>query len=202
MKTKIIIIDHQDSFTYNLVQLFVLADAVVEVKSYCEIPTIDFSIYDGIVLSPGPGLPSDYPNSIEIIDQWKEKTPILGICMGLQLIVSYFGGKLYNLPTVNHGKQVEIFIQEHSTIYNGIKHPLRVGLYHSWAMDTTVPIASIQITSTLNDNTVMSIQHTHFNIQAVQYHPESFMTEQGDLLIKNWLNGLHLLRNCNHTKVD
>ncbi len=190
MKTKIIIIDHQDSFTYNLVQLFVQADAIVEVKPYAEIPMIDFSNYDGIVLSPGPGLPTDYPNSIQLIDHWKEKMPILGICMGLQLIVSYFGGKLYNLPTVKHGEQVEIFKKEHTTIYNGITFPFRVGLYHSWAMDTTVPLDSIQITATLKDNTVMSIQHTELKIQAVQYHPESFMTKQGDVLIQNWLNGL------------
>lgn len=187
MKTKIVIIDHQDSFTYNLVQLFEQAGATITVKSYNEIGVTDFSQYEGIVFSPGPGLPTDYPDSIQLIDEWKAKIPILGICMGLQLIVVKFGGKLLNLSHVMHGERIEIYKTTTSPLFNEIDFPFCVGLYHSWAMDKRIPLPSLQITSTLLDGTVMSLQHEKYTIQAVQFHPESFMTEKGSKLVMNWL---------------
>src|SRR5699024_859076 len=142
---------------------------------------------DGILFSPGPGLPADYPRSIDLIHRVKNDMPILGICMGLQLIVKCFDGKLRNLKKVKHGQQVQLVKTAESSLFSEIDFPATVGLYHSWAMDETYKVANLQVTATLIDGTIMAVQHQQYPIQAVQFHPESFMTTHGDVLMRNWL---------------
>lgn len=188
MAPKILIIDHNDSFTYNLVQLLNEAGAQeVQVCPYSKIEEVKVNQVDGILLSPGPGLPADYPKSIELISQVKIDKPILGVCMGLQLVVTCFGGRLRNLETVKHGRQVLLVEATKSALFSKIQFPTTVGLYHSWAMDESYGGDELEITATLTDGTVMAVQHKQYNIQAVQFHPESYMTTKGAVLIKNWL---------------
>lgn len=188
MGTKILIIDHNDSFTYNLVQVLEEAGAEEVVVMRVEAIMWDkVNYFDGIVLSPGPGLPSDYAASFSILQKYAHNKPMLGVCLGLQIIVEYFGGKLFNLNTVQHGKQTEIFKQKDCLLFDKIIFPLKVGLYHSWAMDKNVNVNCLEITSTLNDGTVMSLSHQVYKIDGVQFHPESYMTGQGLQLLQNWL---------------
>lgn len=191
MSTKILIIDHNDSFTYNLVQLVKEAGAAsVIVNPFNRMEDVVMSEVKGVILSPGPGLPEDYPETFAFLQKYNQLKPFLGVCLGLQLIVKYFGGKLMNLSTVKHGQAAKIKWGRDELLFKGISFPLQAGLYHSWAMDKSKQVDSLQITSELEDGTVMSVKHTMLNIRAVQFHPESFITQQGIQLMKNWLDSI------------
>ena len=187
MTTKILIIDHKDSFTYNLVQLF--EEAGVEEAVVMPIDEINFdeiNNYDGIVLSPGPGLPKDYPASFVVLEKYVAVKSILGVCLGLQIIVEYFGGELYNLKTVQHGRQVKVFKVMDSPLFEKIKFPLKVGLYHSWAMKANKGIGDLQTTSITENKTIMSLKHAHYKVFGVQFHPEKSATA-GEQILKNFI---------------
>lgn len=201
---KILIIDHNDSFTFNLVQLLEEAGAVeVMVISADQVITGNLENYDGIVLSPGPGLPGDYPNTAEVIRYCIEsggKIPLLGVCLGFQAIALYFGGGLINLDSVQHGRQVAIDAGHPCMLLEKLPFPMEVGLYHSWAMDPSFPVPELLITSFLKHGennseqlavetrqVPMSLQHIHLPLFGVQFHPESYMTRDGADIIKNWL---------------
>lgn len=188
MGTKILIIDHNDSFTYNLVQLLEEAGAEsVAVWAFDKIDLTAAAAYDGIVLSPGPALPEDYPQSLALIKSYYTAKPVLGVCLGMQMIVECSGGELYNLQHVQHGKQVEIFKEKDCVLFNNISFPLKVGLYHSWAMNNNKIPGDLMITSVTKDKVPMSLKHREYNTFGVQFHPESYMTEGGLQLMQNWL---------------
>lgn len=188
MNTKILIIDHNDSFTYNLVQLAKEAGSPsVIVNKFDAIEDTIVEDMQGIILSPGPGLPKDYAETFALLRKYKTVKPFLGVCLGLQIIVEYFGGELFNLPSVKHGCQVELKSCKDQPLFKNVTFPMKVGLYHSWAMDKNKKNENLQITSELENGIVMSIRHPSLNIRAVQFHPESFMTDQGFILMKNWL---------------
>lgn len=188
MATKILIIDHNDSFTYNLVQL--LEEAGAESVTVCAFGKVDLdtaATYDGIVLSPGPALPKDYPASLELIKTFYRTKTILGVCLGMQMIVECFGGKLYNLENVQHGKRIEISKVQECFLLRNMSFPMKVGLYHSWAMYEHTAVDDLQTTSVSKDGVPMSLKHRKYNTFGVQFHPESYMTEHGLQMIKNWL---------------
>ncbi|MDE1192096.1 MAG: aminodeoxychorismate/anthranilate synthase component II [Arachidicoccus sp.] len=188
MSAKILIIDHNDSFTYNLVQLLEEANAEsIAVAAFDNIAINEILNYDGIVLSPGPGLPKDYPASLELIKTFYKTKSILGVCLGMQMIVECFGSELYNLEYVQHGKQTEIYKEQDCILFDNISFPMKVGLYHSWAMNKDKKVDDLQITSLTDNGIAMSLKHTNCNTFGVQFHPESYMTEQGLQLMKNWL---------------
>ncbi|MGF7232745.1 anthranilate synthase component II [Arachidicoccus sp.] len=188
MGTKILIIDHNDSFTYNLVQLLEEAGAQeVVVMPVAAVKEHQINSFDGIILSPGPGLPGNYLESFSILKKYAAIKPILGVCLGLQIIVEFFGGQLQNLNVVQHGRQLEIYRQIDCLLFEEMNFPFKVGLYHSWAMDKSINLECLQITSVLKNGTVMSLRHSLYKIYAVQFHPESYMTQQGLQLMKNWL---------------
>lgn len=217
MAAKILIIDHNDSFTYNLVGLFESFAgkkgrvASVDVWSVDDLPAIDVSLiwqFDAVVLSPGPGLPEDYPAVSELLKECLEgyrNMPVLGICLGLQSLVAYYGGVLYNLPVIQHGRQVNMWVQDvgisssASLLFAGLKLPVKVGLYHSWGMDNKVPVKDLEVlaTATIAESAsggkgtnavVMAIGHKHLPVYGLQFHPESYMTPEGDRIIRNWLD--------------
>lgn len=188
MSSKILIIDHNDSFTYNLVQSLEEAGAAtVMVKTYNALDNTTLDLADGIVLSPGPGLPKDYPETFAVLKKYEAVKPILGVCLGFQIMVKNYGGRLYNLPYVKHGKSEKIYLQKETFLFTGISFPFTVGLYHSWAMNPTPKMPELEITAALADGTPMALQHKVFPICAVQFHPESYITTQGITLFKNWL---------------
>lgn len=191
MPTKILLIDHNDSFTFNLVQLFEQIENVqVDVRSVNDFSMEKIREYDGIVLSPGPGLPQDYPQVAALLTNYYKTKPFLGVCLGLQHIVTFFGGGLYHQEKVLHGKQIDLKIIENTFLFSNIQLPTKVGLYHSWATNKTMLPDCLVITSVSEKGVIMSVQHKDLPITAVQFHPESYMTTQGSIMIKNWVESL------------
>ena len=184
---KIFILDNFDSFTYNLVHIIeqFASDVVVKRNDETNIPEI--RNFDKIVLSPGPGLPSDVKIMQSIIDEYKHTKPILGVCLGHQAIAEYFGANLLNMPEVNHGREFETQIIKNDYIFNNIPNKFYSGRYHSWIVDQNNFPDDLEITSIDNYNQIMSLKHKEFDIRGVQFHPESIMTKYGKEMLKNWV---------------
>ena len=184
---KVLLMDNNDSFSYNIVDLFnkiKYADLYVRKTNLICIDSIE--TYDCIIISPGPGKPDDFPNIKKILARYKTSKPILGVCLGHQAICEFFGGKLIKLEQVSHGQKHKIDIAN-TGLYAGMQSQIEVGLYHSWSIDIPTLPDCFDITGTLNDKRLMSIAHKEYNIYGVQYHPESFMTEYGEKIIRNFL---------------
>ena len=142
--------------------------------------------FDKIILSPGPGLPNEHKNLMEIIKISINK-PLLGVCLGHQAIAEYFGASLINLDNVNHGISTEISIIKDDCIFNDIKKKTNVGLYHSWVIDRKNFPNCLDITSVSKKGFISSFCHKELDVRGVQFHPESILTESGLKMIENWL---------------
>lgn len=186
---KILIVDNNDSFTYNLKQMLELSNACeydIINSDYLNINEV--SRFDKIIISPGPGLPNDFPILKDIITTFFDRIPILGVCLGCQAIAECFGGKLKNLQLPFHGLKRTININSNDLIFKGIGNKMDVGLYHSWAVSEESFPKELEITSKSEDNIIMSIQHNNKLLKGIQFHPESIMTSKGQKLIENWIN--------------
>jgi len=187
---KILVLDNYDSFTYNLVHYIKeLTNAEVDVFRNTEIELEAIAKYDKILLSPGPGIPSEAGIMPAVIKEYAATKNILGVCLGHQAIVEAFGGEIYNMKNVYHGVESVLTLTDKSDpLYKGISDTCKVGRYHSWnAVKETLPECFI-ITSTDEDGRIMSIRHKELAVYGVQYHPESVLTPEGKTLIKNWLD--------------
>jgi len=185
-KAKIVLLDNNDSFTYNWVELLRQVQGeepiVVSHDFKGELPYADAYLF-----SPGPGLPSEKPLMKKVMDAFSESKPILGVCLGHQFIAEYFGAKLYNLGKLNHGIQAEIYESGECKLFKGIKFPVAAGLYHSWAVESGSLEKTALVSIAQSDGLVMALEHQSLPITGVQFHPESFLTEEGPKLIDNWL---------------
>lgn len=184
----IAVVDNYDSFTYNLVHY--LEDLSGEKPLVMMNDRIDWKKLNEcsqIVLSPGPGLPKTSGDLMKVIDQYQSQKKILGVCLGMQAIAEYFGGSLINLDEVQHGVQTLVSM-ESSNLYKNISTPLMVGRYHSWGVEEKTLPACLRITSRDEKGIPMSLEHVSLPVYAVQYHPESIMTDQGKEILKNWLS--------------
>lgn len=186
MKKKVLIIDNNDSFTYNLVQSFKYIDSIPSVININKIDNFKFDTFHNIVLSPGPGLPDENPNLIKFILNNKDNKKILGVCLGLQAITIAFGGYLINLDKPRHGESTKLILKEESKLYLGLDD-IEVGLYHSWAANPDNFPAELIIDAVDSKNIIMSFHHSKYDIMAVQYHPESIITKKGLEILSNWL---------------
>lgn len=186
---KIVLIDNYDSFTYNLVHLIEkVTDIIPVVIRNDEVTIEELGKYDFIVLSPGPGVPSEAGKLNEIIKKYYITKPIFGVCLGLQAIVEVFGGVIENLETVYHGVSTEIdIIDKNSKIFKNLNTNLMVGRYHSWVASFTDFPPEFKITAVDKDNKIMAIEHQSFPIYAVQFHPESILTPNGEQILRNVL---------------
>ena len=185
----ILIIDNYDSFTYNLVQ-FVgeLGGDISVFRNDSITPDMVEKINPShIILSPGPKRPEDSGVCIDIIRRFKGRYPILGVCLGHQAIGYVFGGKITNAPEIFHGKLSNIF-HDGKTIFKGLKNPFRATRYHSLVVDPSDLPNELEISAKTEDGVVMGIRHKKYPIEGVQFHPESFLTEGGKKLLKNFLN--------------
>lgn len=184
---KIVLIDNYDSFTYNLVHLIEKVTDVIPVVIRNDEVCIDaLAAYDLIVLSPGPGIPSEAGKLCEIIQKYYLTKPIFGVCLGLQAIVEVFGGTLENLETVYHGVSTEIdIIDKNSKIFKNLNTNLMVGRYHSWVASFTDFPSEFEITAVDKNNKIMAIEHHSLPIYAVQFHPESILTPDGEQILRN-----------------
>lgn len=189
MGEKILILDNYDSFTYNLVQMVEqIVEQRITVFRNDEIPLKKVAEYDKIILSPGPGIPSEAGILVELIKEYSPTKPIFGVCLGQQAIVEAFGGTLYNLNRVFHGISTEaIQVREHK-IFKNLPITLDVGRYHSWAVSLQDFPAELEVTSVDKDGIIMSLKHKNYDLHAVQYHPESILTPMGSKILKNFLD--------------
>ena len=187
---KIIIIDNYDSFTYNLFQYLKEAapEATVDVLRNDKFELEQLSGYDAIVLSPGPGLPSEAGHLLALIGRYAQTKPILGICLGHQAIAEAFGAKLRQLKKVYHGLKSEIFIKDIPTpILQGLGNKIEVGRYHSWVVDTASVPDIINILAEDEEGQIMALQHQTLPVFGLQFHPESVLTLSGRQIIENFI---------------
>ena len=185
----ILLLDNYDSFTYNLVHYLEALGATVIVYRNDEIDLEAVDEFECIVLSPGPGLPKDAGLLLPLIKKYAATKKILGICLGMQAIGEVFGGHLSNLNKVYHGEATPISITDASDIlYQNLPLQIEVGRYHSWIINTQNFPSSLQITAQTAAGEIMSLRHTKWALQGVQYHPESILTPLGKTILLNWLN--------------
>ena len=184
---KIIIIDNYDSFTYNLSHMVKQLGAEVCVKRNDKFKMSELEDFDKIILSPGPGIPKEAGQLIEVIKTYAGIKPILGVCLGHQAIGEYFGGQLTNLKEVHHGIQSQIEIEKTDYIFQDVSAQPLVGRYHSWVVSNECLPKCLEITSVSKENEIMSIRHKNFDIAGIQFHPESVLTPEGTQMMKNWI---------------
>jgi anthranilate synthase/aminodeoxychorismate synthase-like glutamine amidotransferase len=188
--TKVFLLDNHDSFTHNLAALIRKSGSVsltINTPEQTELSSL--SSFDKIVFSPGPGLPSEFPLMGEILDRYKQSKSILGVCLGHQFIGEYFGAKLHPQQAVSHGRLKKLHVvHKESKLYVGVPDRSEVGLYHSWYVDNNALPSCFRVTAQCNDEVIMSLEHKEFDIQSVQFHPESFITQYGQTMVSNWLN--------------
>lgn len=190
---RILLIDNYDSFSYNILQL--LNNTFTTPVDIIKNDQIEFDIKEGyshIVISPGPGIPSEAGSILKVIDLCKESHSILGICLGHQAIAEYFGAKLINLTTPLHGHKSTLIVDEKDPVLsvvtniNSINNKLDVGLYHSWVIDKNSVPNELKVGSVNESSIVMSIYHKSLSIYGMQFHPESIITERGSEIIASW----------------
>ncbi len=190
---KILIFDNYDSFTYNLVHLVEkITHIKVDVFRNNQIPLEKIKAYDKIILSPGPGIPSEAGLLLDVIKEYASTKSILGVCLGHQAIGEAFGGTLTNLDTVYHGVATPIEVKSQRSknkndLFEGLPTNIEVGRYHSWVIaDENFP-DDLEVTARDSNNLIMALQHRTLDVQGVQFHPESVLTPDGERIMRNWL---------------
>lgn len=176
---KIVIIDNYDSFTYNLAHLVRELGAEVTVLRNDRFQLPELEDFDKIILSPGPGIPSEAGLLLDVIRTYAGRKPMLGVCLGHQAIGEVFGAKLENLSEVYHGVQSEC-------TYEGRR--MLIGRYHSWVVSNDGFPDCLEVTARTDDGQIMALRHRQYDIRGVQFHPESVLTPEGKALISEWLN--------------
>lgn len=184
---KTVIIDNYDSFTYNLAHLVKELGAEVSVVRNDQFRLSELKPFDKIILSPGPGIPTEAGLLMDVIDAYASVKPILGVCLGHQAIGEYFGGKLTNLSQVFHGIASTISITAPDYIYKELPAQVQVGRYHSWVVDNEGLSDCLEVTSVSEEGQIMSLRHKQYDVRGIQYHPESVLTPEGRKIIANWL---------------
>ncbi len=197
---KIVIIDNYDSFTYNLSHLIKELGAEVTVYRNDQFEMQQLEEFDKIVLSPGPGIPSEAGFLLDVIKTYAGKKPILGVCLGHQAIGESFGGNLTNLSEVYHGVATPSTITVKDYIFEGLPDKIEIGRYHSWVVDNEGFPECLEVTSVSDEGYVMSLRHKEYDIRGIQYHPESVLTKDGKTILKNWLNGPQLPGGGSHSE--
>ncbi len=185
---KTVIIDNYDSFTFNLAHLLKELGAEVDVvrNDQFELPALES--YDKIVLSPGPGIPSEAGLLLDVIRTYAGRKPMLGVCLGHQAIGEVFGAKLENLSEVYHGIATDCEHFSNDPIFNGVPTHFEVGRYHSWVVSKDGLPDCLEVTATSPDGNIMALRHKHYPIHGIQFHPESVLTPLGRQIVKNWLD--------------
>jgi anthranilate synthase component 2 len=185
---KILVFDNYDSFTYNLVHLVEkIIGEKAEVHRNDQIPLEEVKNYDKIILSPGPGIPTEAGLLLPLIKEYAASKSILGVCLGHQAIGQAFGGTLVNLSTVYHGVATPIKLSGDKSLFEGLPQELEVGRYHSWVVSDEGFPEELEITARDANGFIMALQHKTFDVRGVQFHPESVLTPQGETILRNWL---------------
>jgi len=190
MKKEIIIIDNYDSFTYNLVHIVEeITGSKIMVVRNDEFQLEELNAYEYIILSPGPGIPEEAGLLKHVIREYGASKKIFGVCLGLQAIGEVYGAQLRNLDKVLHGQRTIMHQTDiESPIFKDVPKSFYAGRYHSWVIDKSSDTSALEITSVGEQDEIMAAQHKSHAVYGVQFHPESIMTDEGKLMIANFLN--------------
>jgi anthranilate synthase/aminodeoxychorismate synthase-like glutamine amidotransferase len=185
---RLLLIDNYDSFTYNLVQAFLVLGADVRVLRNDEVTVEEARRMDitHLCISPGPGTPRDAGVSMDMIRAFAGKLPVFGVCLGHQSIVEVFGGDVVRAPRLMHGK-TSLVKHDGRTLFEGLPQPAEVGRYHSLIAEPTTVPAELEVTAMTPEGEIMGVRHRKYTIEGVQFHPESVLTPQGPQLMGNFL---------------
>lgn len=186
--TKIVIIDNYDSFTYNLSHLVKEQGAEVQVLRNDQFELSALEAYDKIILSPGPGIPSEAGLLCDVIRTYAGRKPILGVCLGHQAIGEVFGARLENLTQVFHGVATPCQIVADDPIFEGLERTITVGRYHSWVVATEELPVCLEVTALSDEGQIMALRHRQYDVHGIQFHPESVLTPEGRTIIKNFIS--------------
>lgn len=188
-QSKVLVFDNYDSFTYNLVQIIEkILNQKVDVVRNDKITLEEVDQYDKIILSPGPGIPEEAGILLDLIRKYAPTKSILGVCLGQQAIAEAFGGSLINLSEIFHGVATTTdLVKENTKLFRNLNSGIEVGRYHSWAVNPDDFPTELEITAVDKDGMIMALQHTTYDVHGVQFHPESILTPEGEVIIKNFL---------------
>jgi len=185
---KILVVDNYDSFTFNLVHLLHECGYEPTVWRNDKFELKDVEQFDKILLSPGPGIPSEAGLLLDVIREYAPTKSILGVCLGMQAMGEVFGGSLYNLSYPVHGRATDMqVIDNEEELFKDLPSSFKIGRYHSWAVSTTDLPETVKVTAKDADGVIMALRHTEYDVRGVQFHPESVLTEHGKKMIENWL---------------
>lgn len=189
MQMHLLVIDNYDSFTYNLVQYLGELGEEIEVRRNDEVTVEEIEARccpDKILISPGPGTPDGAGVSLQVIEQFAGRVPILGVCLGHQAIGQAFGGRVVRAPYLMHGKSSEI-CHDGRTIFEGLEYRFKAGRYHSLVVEREGLPDCLEVSATTPDGIIMGLRHRDLKVEGVQFHPESILTEDGKRLLSNFL---------------
>lgn len=186
---RVLVVDCNDSFVYNLVQLLRESGLCrFDVVNVRKIPFDKLNGYSHILLSPGPGLPSDLPNLVTLLQTASESHSILGVCLGMQAIGEFFDCRLQQLPEPKHGHKSELHLTNKADrLFFGINQKIVVGRYHSWIIDKDSVPPDLAVTAFDEEGNIMAFRHRRYPVWDVQFHPESIITSHGKQMIENWI---------------
>ena len=187
---KLLILDNYDSFVYNIVHIIRELGFGIEMDIFRndKIALADVAKYDKILLSPGPGIPSEAGIMQDLVKQYGSTKSIFGVCLGHQCIGEVYGASLTNLANVYHGFAIPTNILSDDILFQNIPEKFTCGRYHSWAIDPKSDLSNLMVTAADDEGNIMAIRHKKYDVCGVQFHPESVMTEHGKMIIENWLN--------------
>ena len=185
---KIVIIDNYDSFTYNLSHLIKEIGAEVTVIRNDQFTLNQLERFDKIVLSPGPGIPSEAGLLLDVIKTYKGRKPILGVCLGHQAIGEVFGGTLENLSDVFHGVATEGTQFSNDYIFDSLPKRITMGRYHSWVVSRENFHTCLEVTAVSDEGQIMALKHKNYDIHGIQFHPESVLTPEGKTILRNFID--------------
>ena len=188
---RVLLVDNYDSFTYNLVQYLCELGAELVVRRNDEVTAEEIERElrpEKIVISPGPGTPDGAGVTLEVVEKFAGRVPLLGVCLGHQAIGEAFGGTLINLDTVFHGVATDCQLSTDNQLFKGLPENIKVGRYHSWIVSDKNFPDELEITAKDNNGYIMALQHKKYDVQGVQFHPESILTPDGEIIMRNWLD--------------
>jgi len=186
---KILVLDNYDSFTYNLVQYIErVLDDRIDVRRNDQVDLEEVSVYDRIVISPGPGIPEEAGITLDLIRTYGSTKSILGVCLGHQAIAEAYGGSIRNLSKVYHGVSDRMKqLVDDKALFQGVPPEFDAGRYHSWIVEPETLPRELEVTVTNGQGQIMALRHREHDVRGVQFHPESVLTEYGGQMILNWL---------------
>nr|WP_315542868.1 anthranilate synthase component II [uncultured Aggregatibacter sp.] len=183
----LLIINNHDSFTFNLVDYIRRLNVPFQVVNVEELDLDAVGDFSHLLISPGPDVPRAYPQLFDLLARYQHSKSILGVCLGHQMLCEFFGAELHNLPTPRHGQAKQLQCATESRLFKNMPPTFQIGLYHSWAVSEQNFPSALQITARCDDNIIMAMQHKTLPIYGVQFHPESYISEYGEQILRNWL---------------